>query len=71
MENDDKEIRGILKAAFPSVEAAPRRDLWPAILRRLDERVITTPWYDWAALALLACLLFLFPRFIPVLLYHL
>lgn len=71
MENDDKEIRGILKAAFPPVETAPKRDLWPLMLRRFDQRVITTPWYDWAMIAALACLLVLFPRFIPVLLYHL
>jgi len=71
MENDDKEIRGILKSAFPPVASAPSRDLWPEVLRRFDQRVINTPWYDWAMLALLVCVLFLFPGFIPVLLYHL
>jgi hypothetical protein len=71
MENDDKEIRAILKAAFPRVETVPRRDLWPEVLRSFDQRVTATPWYDWAMVALLACMLVLFPRFIPILLYHL
>ena len=71
MENDDQQIRGILKAVFPPVEIAPRRDLWPEVLRRFDQPGIATPWYDWAIFGWLAGMLVLFPRLIPVLLYHL
>jgi hypothetical protein len=71
MENNDQEIRRILKAAFPPLKTQPRRDLWPDVLRRLDQHAITAPWYDWVMLALLMFMLVVFPGFIPVLLYHL
>ncbi|MBZ5706214.1 MAG: hypothetical protein LAN63_12750 [Acidobacteriia bacterium] len=72
MKNDDQEkIRFMLKKAFPPVDPAPRRDLWPAVLRRLGERGAATPWYDWAMAAVLVGLLVAFPKFIPVLFYHL
>jgi len=38
---------------------------------RLDEGSATVPWFDWALLAAVAVCLVLFPRAIPVLLYHL
>src|SRR5207302_590514 len=60
-----------IPGAVPPVASAQSRDLWPEVLTRFDQRVINTPWYDWAMLALLVCVLFLFPGFIPVLLYHL
>lgn len=69
--NDEEQIRSMLKQAFPSVDPAPKRDLWPALLRRLHERRTATPWYDWAMAAVLVGLLVAFPKFIPVLFYHL
>jgi hypothetical protein len=71
MKTEDQEIRSLLKKAFPPVDPVPKRDLWPAVLRRLDERGAATPWYDWAMAAVLAGLLVAFPQFIPVLFYHL
>jgi hypothetical protein len=72
MTNDDQErIRVELKKAMPPVDLIPRRDLWPAVLRRLDARAPVTPWYDWALVAGLAGLLVAFPQFIPLLFYHL
>ncbi len=48
-----------------------KRDLWPEMLRQLEQRPIRVPWWDWAlAAALLLCLLLL-PETIPVLLYQL
>lgn len=69
--NDHEQVRSLLKKVFPPVDPAPRRDLWPALLRRLDERGAATPWYDWAVAAVLLGLLVAFPKFIPVLFYHL
>jgi hypothetical protein len=72
MNNDDQEkIRNLLQKAIPPVESTLRRDLWAAVLRRLDERAMVTPWYDWALAAGLAGLLVAFPQFIPLLVYHL
>ena len=47
------------------------RDLWPRMLQHLSERSAKVPWFDWALLATVAVWLVLFPRVIPVLLYHL
>jgi len=49
----------------------PWRDLWPAVLRKLDERPVGAPWYDWAIVAAVVILMAMFPQFILVLMYHL
>ncbi len=70
-QRDEEQIRSLLKKAFPPVDTAPRRDLWPAVLRKLDEQSAAMPWYDWALAVAVVGLFFWFPKFIPVLLYHL
>ena len=68
--NDDK-IRELLKQSMQPVTSELQRDLWPQMLRRLQERSAAVPWFDWALLAALVLCLVLAPRTIPVLLYHL
>lgn len=77
-END--EIKALLKASIPPVgDPELRRDLWPQMLRKLDEQpasansaaFTTVPWFDWALAAILSALLIIFPGTIPALLYHL
>jgi hypothetical protein len=72
-ENDLKRMQEQLKRAVPPVpHSEPRRDLWPALLRRLDERETSrVPWFDWALLGALVVAVFFFPGVIPALLYHL
>jgi len=66
------EIKKQLKEAVPPVgERELRRDLWPAMLRRLDERTVSVPWWDWVLLAGASLMILLFPGVIPALLYHL
>jgi hypothetical protein len=48
-----------------------QRDLWPEMLRRLDERPLQVLWFDWALAAVAGVLLCFSPGLIPVLLYHL
>jgi hypothetical protein len=74
MKTEERErMTKLLKAALPPVEAEaePARDLWPAVLRRMDGRVAAVPWFDWALLAGLLGLAALAPASIPVLLYYL
>jgi hypothetical protein len=69
---DDEEFRELLKEAMPAVaDAELRRDLWPDMLKKLDEQPVRVPWFDWALAALLGVALFLFPGAIPAVLYHL
>lgn len=68
--HDEEEIREALRAAFPPIDTELRRDLWPAMLRRLDEPAQKVPWYDWALAGGLAGLTVLFPKLILLLVYH-
>ena len=70
--HDDQKIRTLLKDTFPPVnDAGPPRDLWPAVLRRLDEAPARVPWFDWVCAGALVALIALFPELIPALFYYL
>ncbi len=71
-EPEIEDMKKLLKDALPATKDSElRRDLWPAMLQRLDQRTIRVPWWDWALLAGLAAALFFFPGIIPALLYQL
>ncbi len=67
------EIRNLLKESLPQTDDELSRDLWPHLLRRMDERTLVRkiPWFDWALIGALVAFGFAFPGLIPVLLYHL
>jgi hypothetical protein len=69
--HEEDEIRAALRVAFPPVDTELRRDLWPAMLLRLDEPARGVPWYDWALAGGLAGLTVLFPKLILLFAYHL
>jgi len=75
-EQDQQEIELLLKRTMQPMAANQgnaelQRDLWPAMLKRLEVRSAGVPWFDWALLAAVAALLLFSPGAIPVLLYHL
>jgi hypothetical protein len=74
-ESDGKRTERLLKRALPPASLLPRAtlqlDLWAAMRQRLDQRPVRVPWFDWALLAAVVVWLAIFPRAIPVLLYHL
>jgi hypothetical protein len=74
-EENNKEMKDLLKQAIePMKDAELRRDLWPQMFRKLDERpvsAVSVPWFDWALAAILSAVLVFFPGSIPALLYHL
>lgn len=71
----DNDLRELLKHSIPPAENTElRRDLWPQMLRKLDEHpapVKKVPWFDWALAACAAAALLFFPGIIPALFYHL
>jgi len=79
--HDEEQTKQLLKQALPPVasNAEPERDLWPAVLRRLDEDAVAprcatsqpVPWFDWALLGGLVVFAVSFPATIPVFLYYL
>jgi hypothetical protein len=70
--HDEDRIKRLLQQALPPVndDAEPARDLWPAMLQKLDTRP-SPSWLDWALLAGLVGVAALFPASIPVFLYYL
>ncbi len=68
-------MQRLLQQSLPPTGAQPRstlaRDLWPAMRHRMEQHAFAVPWFDWALLAALVVGCVLFPRAIPVLLYHL
>ena len=70
-EHDDRQIRDALQQSFPAVNTELHRDLWPAVLRKLDARPARVPWYDWALIGLSTSVLLFFPQLILVFAYHL
>jgi hypothetical protein len=69
--HEDEKNRELLKQAMPIIEGNLARDLWPQMLRRMEQPAVVIPWFDWALVALLVLALLLSPHTIPVLLYHL
>lgn len=70
-EQESKEIQRLLRQKFPPMDPELRRDLWPAMLRRVDTSGSTLPWYDWALIGVSAGALTFFPQLILVFVYHL
>lgn len=74
-EEINKEMKELLKQGVaPAQDAELRRDLWPQLLRKLEEQSLpihNVPWFDWALASLAAAALLFFPGIIPALFYHL
>ena len=76
MSNEEiKNMKELLKQAVARVpDSELRRDLWPQMLSKLDERRLSVhrvPWFDWVLAAILSAVLIFFPGSIPALVYHL
>jgi hypothetical protein len=78
--HDEDRIKQLLQRALPPAdpEAEPNRDLWPAVLRRLDAQpaaaapgLLRLNWFDGALLAGVIVFAASFPATIPVFLYYL
>ena len=84
-EQEQKRIADLLKDSLPRVNRELTRDLWPMMLQRLEMRrahrhwlsavfsvpaLASVPWFDWALLAVLIIGVCVFPKSIPIWLYH-
>ena len=74
---EQEHIKRMLREALPpfGADAEPDRDLWPAMLRQMDEQTsraaASVPWFDWALAGGLLAFVSIVPRTIPVILYYL
>jgi hypothetical protein len=84
-EQEQQKIAELLKQSLPPVDREPRRDLWPDMLSRLDQHpasrpwfaeivspanLAVVPWFDWVLLAVLVLAVCIYPKSIPIWLYH-
>jgi TRAP-type uncharacterized transport system fused permease subunit len=71
---NDREFQELgkkLREAIPPLRQPDlNRDLWPAMLQKINEPRVRVPWFDWLLAALAAAVLIFFPSAIPALLYH-
>jgi hypothetical protein len=76
-EQESVRLAQLLRNSIPPVGGVndPPRDLWPAMLRRMDEQTgrgaASIPWFDWALAGGLVAFAAIAPRTIPVILYYL
>lgn len=70
---DEEDIKRVLREAFPPLghTAELRRDLWPVMMRRIEDQQANVPWYDWALAAAILALAVLFPKMALLFAYHL
>jgi hypothetical protein len=76
-DQEAERMRMLLQSALPRIDDAADLppDLWPAMLRRMDEpdahAATSIPWFDWALAGGLVAFAAIAPRTIPVILYYL
>jgi hypothetical protein len=71
-EADEEKMRELISQAIPPIaDCELKRELWPQMARRLQERSAPVPWFDWVLVALLATWFAVFPQAVLVVLYHL
>ena len=75
MSHDNRDIdfiREQLQSALPPLEDAElRTDLWPRLLRRMEEPRVSFGWFESVLVALIALAFVMFPQLLPAMLYHL
>ncbi|MGP0018142.1 MAG: hypothetical protein ACLPHP_06205 [Candidatus Sulfotelmatobacter sp.] len=84
-ESEQKRLADLLKQSLKPMTAQLDRDLWPKMLQHFDQdarhqkwfavlfspaALASVPWFDWALLAVVIVGVCLFPKSIPVWLYH-
>jgi hypothetical protein len=70
-EHDGQQIREALRQSFSPVSTELGKDLWPAVLHKLEARPTPVPWYDWALIGVSAGVFLFFPHLLLVFAYHL
>lgn len=69
---NDEFIRQQLKSALPPIsDAELETDLWPRMLRRMEEAPVTFGWFESVLVGLIGLTFAIFPELLPAILYHL
>ena len=69
---NDERIRQLLQQSIGGLpEPELRRDLWPAMRERIEQRTLRLSPFDWALIAAVIAMCMIFPESILAILYHL
>jgi hypothetical protein len=75
MNHEDRDfefVRKHLRAVLPPLSDPELKvDLWPRMLRRLDESPVTFGWFESILVVLVAITFAIFPELLTTMLYHL
>ncbi|HKO00304.1 MAG TPA: hypothetical protein VJ032_01340 [Thermoanaerobaculia bacterium] len=68
----DDRVKELLRSAVhPTENVELKRDLWPEMRRRIDQKTVRVSLFDWALIAAVLAFVVLFPQGAIALLYHL
>ena len=68
----DDRVKELLRSAVhPTENVELKRDLWPEMRRRIDQKTMRVSLFDWALIAAVLAFVVLFPQGAIALLYHL
>jgi hypothetical protein len=71
MTEHDEKMEELIRRTMAPADTGLNRDLWPGMLRRMEERSAAVPWFDWALLAVFLAWFLFTPGAIPVFMFHL
>jgi len=74
MNQDDRELEFIrmqLRSALPPSDSELKVDLWPRMLRRLEEPPVTFGWFEFVLAGLVVIAFVVYPDLLAAVLYHL
>jgi hypothetical protein len=70
-EENYEEVKKLLRSTMRPMDGELQRDLWPQMLRRMDQSSLAISLFDWILMAAAIVFLALVPSAIPLLLYQL
>lgn len=68
---NEERLKELLRGTFPDDDVELKRDLWPQMRQRLDQRTMRISAFDWALIAAVLAWSILFPEGMLAILYHL
>jgi hypothetical protein len=64
-------MKELLRGAFPPDDVELKRDLWPEMRERIDQRTLRISAFDWALIAAVLASAVFFPQAMLAIVYHL
>lgn len=67
----DERLKELLRSALDVNDVELKRDLWPQMRERIDQKTLRVSVFDWALIAAVVASVIVFPQGLIAILYHL